>query len=58
MAGTSAEEIWPTGSNDVLVIRDGTRTRLVPALRSVLVRVDATAGELWIDPPAGLLEEE
>lgn len=52
------EEIWPTGSNDVLVIRDGTRTRLVPALRSVLVRVDSGAGELWVDPPAGLLEED
>lgn len=51
------EEIWPTGSNDVLVLREGARTLLVPALEEVLVRVDRDARTLWIDPPAGLLEE-
>ena len=52
------EEIWPTGSNDVLVIRDGDRLHLVPALRSVLVRVDRAAGEMRVDWPAVLVEEE
>ncbi len=52
------EEIWPTGSNDVLVLRSAERQILVPALREVLVRVDLEAGELWIDPPRGLLNEE
>lgn len=52
------EEIWPTGSNDVLVIRDGTREWLLPALRTVLRRLDRAAGELWVDPPPGLLEGE
>ncbi len=52
------EEIWPGSVNDVLVVRNGGRTRLLPALRRMFVRVDRTAGELWIDPPAGLLEEE
>jgi 16S rRNA processing protein RimM len=52
------QEIWPGAQNDVLVVRAGSRTRLVPALRQLLVRLDRAAGELWIDPPAGLLEEE
>ncbi len=52
------EEIWPGAQNDVLVVRAGSRTRLVPALHQLLVRLDRAAGELWIDPPAGLLEEE
>lgn len=51
-------EIWATGSNDVLVVCDPEgATRLVPALRGVLARVDLGTGELWIDPPAGLLED-
>jgi 16S rRNA processing protein RimM len=59
LAGASlgvVEEIWPTGSNDVLVVRGDGRTTLVPALHDVLVRVDLAARKLWIDPPAGLLE--
>lgn len=51
------EEIWTTGSNDVLVVRRPGRTLLVPALRDVLLRVDAESRELWIDLPPGLLEE-
>jgi hypothetical protein len=30
---------------------------LVPALRELLVRVDLGAGEIWLDPPVGLLED-
>jgi 16S rRNA processing protein RimM len=52
------EEIWPTRSNDVLVVRDGTTQLLIPALRGVVARVDREAGELWINPPRGLLEED
>jgi 16S rRNA processing protein RimM len=51
------EEVWPTGSNDVLVVRDGAHQYLVPALRELLVRVDLPAGEIWLDPPAGLIED-
>lgn len=50
-------EIWPAPANDLLVVGDGARDILVPALRHVLVRLDRPAGVLWIDPPAGLLEE-
>jgi 16S rRNA processing protein RimM len=52
------EEIWPTAGNDLLVVRGGSRTLLVPALRRVLVRVELERGEVWIDPPEGLLEAE
>lgn len=51
------EEIWPTGSNDVLVVRDGPRRVLIPTTEDVLVRLDAGAGELVVRPPAGLLDE-
>lgn len=50
------EEIWPTASHDVLVVRDGRRTVLLPATDGVIVRLDREARELWIDPPAGLLD--
>jgi 16S rRNA processing protein RimM len=50
------EEIWPTGSNDVLVVRGAGATTLVPALHDVLARVDLEQRRVWIDPPAGLLE--
>jgi 16S rRNA processing protein RimM len=50
------EEIWPTSGNDLLVVRGGSRTLLVPALRQVLVRVELERGEVWVDPPEGLLE--
>ncbi len=52
------EEIWPTRANDVLVVRRGSRSTLVPALRELLVRVDLEAGEIWLDPPAGMIEDE
>lgn len=54
------EEIWSTGSNDVLVVRGSRGTLLVPALRDVLVRIElgtgsgADKGTVWIDPPPGL----
>ena len=51
------EEIWPTPSNDVLVVRDGSDTVLLPALRSLIARVDRAAGEIRVDPPDGLLPE-
>lgn len=52
------EEIWPTGASDVLVVRDGRGEVLVPAVPELLVRVDLAAGEIWLDPPVGLIEGE
>jgi 16S rRNA processing protein RimM len=53
----TVEELWPTAANDVLVIRHGTRSVLVPAVREILTRIDLEQGVVWIDPPPGLIEE-
>jgi 16S rRNA processing protein RimM len=45
------EEIWPTPGHDVLVLRNATGTRLVPAAEQVLLRFDRERRELWLDPP-------
>ena len=52
------EEIWSTRASDVLVVCKGARRNLVPALRELLVRVDLEAGEIWLDPPPGMIEDE
>ncbi len=52
------EEIWSTRASDVLVVCKGSHQNLVPALRELLVRVDLEAGEIWLDPPAGMIEDE
>ena len=52
----AVEEIWPTASHDVLVIRSGVDRFLIPAVPPLLARVDPAAGEVWIDPPPELLE--
>ncbi|MEE9278789.1 MAG: ribosome maturation factor RimM [Myxococcota bacterium] len=52
------EEIWPTPANDVLVVREGDRQYLIPAVPDLLLRIDLGAGEIWLDPPGGLLEQE
>jgi 16S rRNA processing protein RimM len=53
--GTLAE-IIATGSNDVYVIRDGTRECLIPALEDVVVNIDLDAGVMTVSPPEGLLD--
>ncbi len=52
------EEIWSTRASDVLVVLKGSRRTLVPALRQLLLRVDLEAGEIWLDPPPGMIEDE
>lgn len=46
--------IFPTGSNDVYVVKDGKREILVPALASVLKDVDLAKGIMVVDLPEGL----
>ncbi len=46
--------VIPTGSNDVYVVRDGQRERLLPALASVVVSVDLAAGVMVVELPEGL----
>lgn len=46
--------IFPTGSNDVYVVKDGKKELLVPALASVLKDVDLDKGVMVVDLPEGL----
>lgn len=48
------EEIFPTGSNDVYVVREGDKEILIPAIDSVVVAVDLDEARLWVDLPEGL----
>jgi 16S rRNA processing protein RimM len=52
-------EILATGGNDVYVVKgDLGREYLVPALRSVVKKIDTGAGLMIIEPLPGLLERE
>jgi len=46
--------IFPTGSNDVYVVRDGKKEVLIPAIDSVVVEIDLTHNVLRVDLPEGL----
>ncbi len=49
-------EIIATGSNDVYVVREGTREYLIPALEDVVIDIDLDAGVMTVSPPEGLLD--
>jgi len=46
--------IFPTGSNDVYVVRDGKKKLLIPAIDSVVVDINLTHKTLRVDLPEGL----
>lgn len=46
--------IFPTGSNDVYVVREGKKEVLIPAIDSVVVDIDLTHKALRVDLPEGL----
>jgi len=48
------EQIFPTGSNDVYVVKDGTRECLVPAIEGVVRQVDLDSKKLILKLPEGL----
>ena len=48
------EEVFSTGSNDVIVVRGERGEILVPLLDTVLVAVDRDAGTITLAPPPGL----
>ncbi len=48
-------EIFPTGSNDVYVVREGEREVLIPAIKEVVVSIDTKARQMVIRP---LLDED
>ena len=52
----TVDALFPTGSNDVLVVRDGAREHLIPVIADVVREVDLAAGRVVIEPLEGLLE--
>ena len=50
-------EIFPTGSNDVYVVREGKKEVLIPAIKGVVISIDKKAHRMVIHPPRGLFEE-
>lgn len=52
------EEIIPTGSNDVYVVRDSKNEYLIPAISEVIKEIDVAGGRMVISPIKGLLGEE
>lgn len=48
------ESIFSTGSNDVMVVKDNVKEILVPALGSVIKRVDLGNNSMVVDLPEGL----
>ncbi len=52
------EEVFPTGSNDVFVVRKEGREILIPATEEVIARVNLEDRVLVIHPLEGLLPED
>lgn len=50
-------DIWPTGPHDVLVLEAGALERLLPAVKSVIVRVDLATGRIIVRPPNGWMDD-
>jgi 16S rRNA processing protein RimM len=46
--------ILPTGSNDVYVVRNGEKEILIPAIESVIKKIDPEKGIMVVDLPEGL----
>jgi len=55
----AVQEVIPTGANDVYVLQGGVYGEiLLPALKSVVLSVELSAGRMMIRLPAGLVEGE
>jgi 16S rRNA processing protein RimM len=50
------EEIFPTGANDVWVVREGAREVLIPVIADVVKAMDLSARRITIEPLPGLLD--
>jgi 16S rRNA processing protein RimM len=50
------DHLIPTGSNEVLVVRDGRREHLIPVIADVVRHVDLAERKIVIDPIDGLLD--
>jgi len=47
--------IFPTGSNDVYVVKDNKQEMLIPALESVVLDIDLDLKRMQVDLPEGLI---
>ena len=50
------DAIWPTGSNDVYIVRQGEKEILIPAIESVVIDIDLAQKMIRVDLPEGLEE--
>lgn len=53
----TVDAVMPTGSNDVLVVRQGGREILLPWIDDVVVQIDTSAALMVVRPLPGLLED-
>jgi 16S rRNA processing protein RimM len=52
------EEIIETGSNDVLVVRNGEKEHLIPATREAIRSMDVGAKRMVLNPMEGLVDDD
>lgn len=52
------EEVFTTGSNDVYIVRNGSREYLIPAIKDVIREIDLKGRAMLISPIKGMLDEE
>jgi 16S rRNA processing protein RimM len=52
----TVDHLFPTGSNEVLVVRDGPREYLIPVIEDVVRTIDFAGRKVVIDPIEGLLD--
>jgi len=52
------EEILPTGSNDVFVVRSGEKEHLIPALKDVIKEIDFERRKMLIEPFDGIIRQD
>jgi 16S rRNA processing protein RimM len=48
------DAVWPTGSNDVYVVREEDKEILIPAIDSVVIEIDLDKEVIQVDLPEGL----
>lgn len=50
------EDVISTGSNDVYLVKDGSKELLLPALKSVVKAIDLEQNKMLVEIPEGLVE--
>jgi len=52
------EDVLKTGSNDVYIVKKEDKEILIPALKSVVKRIDLESKQMIVDLPEGIMEDE